>query len=255
VQVPCCDSRYSLAGGSRGKKGAGAIQATNASRVHGTIERTTRMLSVRSAAKCALSFACRSPPLPFGLPRVNAANAFYSLRTLPEPVSRCGLSLVRNDACTPLRSQCSRPAPSIPRRIPSRIRSIADSFAPFGFEADSGAISLPATRFPRRSPALSWFLPVSTPLQVLLQTLQIDAFNRPHHVKLILPGSDLRLLPVAVSFDPAPAQHSRPVAPRSTNRSVNPGTESIMHPNHPARQTKNVVFMGLSTAFCDVNFQ
>jgi len=96
------------------------------------------MLSVRSAAKCALFFVRRSPLLPFGLPRVNAANALFSFRTLPEPVSRCGLSLARNDAFTPFQGQCSRPAPSIPRRTPSRIRSISGSFTPFGFEADPG---------------------------------------------------------------------------------------------------------------------
>jgi hypothetical protein len=101
------------------------------------------MLSVRSAAKCALSFVHCSPLLPFSLPRVNAANALFGFRTLPEPVSRCGLSLARNDAFTPFRGQCSRPAPSIPRRTPSRIRSISDSLTPFGFEADPGRYHRP----------------------------------------------------------------------------------------------------------------
>jgi hypothetical protein len=36
----------------------------------------------------------------------------YRIRILPEPMSRNGLSLVRNGAFTPLRSRRSRPAPS-----------------------------------------------------------------------------------------------------------------------------------------------
>ena len=76
-----------------------------------------------------------------------------------------------------------------------------------------------------------------------------------HHVKLILQDSDFRLLPVAISFDLAPDQCSRLVAPRLTNRSVNPGTETIMHPATPVRQMKNANFPQLSTVFCGVTFQ
>jgi len=101
------------------------------------------MLSVRSAAKCALSFACCSPLPPFSMPRVNAPNALFGYRTLPEPISRYGLSLAHNDVFTPFRGQCSRPAPSTSHRIPSRIRSISGSFAPFGFEADPGRYPCP----------------------------------------------------------------------------------------------------------------
>jgi hypothetical protein len=43
----------------------------------------------------------------------------------------------------PLRGQCSWPAPSTPHQTPSRIRSIPDSSAPFGFEAEPGRCQHP----------------------------------------------------------------------------------------------------------------
>jgi hypothetical protein len=69
------------------------------------------------------------------------------------------------------------------------------------------------------------------------------------HVKLVLQNSDLRLLPGAISFDFAPDQRSRSAASRLTNRSVNLGTEAIMHPAPAPRQMKNPVFRRVSTAF------
>lgn len=76
-----------------------------------------------------------------------------------------------------------------------------------------------------------------------------------HHVKLVLPGFDFRLLPAAISFDFAPAQRSRSAAPCLTYRSVNPGTEVIMHLEHLLRQMKISTFCEVSTVFCNVAFQ
>jgi hypothetical protein len=75
------------------------------------------------------------------------------------------------------------------------------------------------------------------------------------HVKLVLQNSDLRLLPGAISFDFAPDQRSRSAASRLTNRSVNPGTEAIMHPVPAPRQMKNPAFCRVSTAFLNLTFQ
>jgi hypothetical protein len=80
----------------------------------------------------------RSPATPFSARRVNAKNDLQQVCILPEPETRNGLSLARNDAFAPLRGQCSRPVPSLPRR-----RSFADPFdrgssARFGFEAKPG---------------------------------------------------------------------------------------------------------------------
>jgi hypothetical protein len=67
-------------------------------RVHGTIERTTGMLGVRSAAE-NIRFRIRRSPTPlFSLRRVSATDP--SSRTLfpPELETQNGLSLARNDA-------------------------------------------------------------------------------------------------------------------------------------------------------------
>jgi hypothetical protein len=58
-----------------------------------------------------------------------------------------------------------------------------------------------------------------------------------HHVKLVLRNSDLRLLPVAISFDFAPDQRSRSAASRLTNRSVNHS-----HAEHPFSSKMRLVF-------------
>jgi hypothetical protein len=226
---------------------------TKASRVHGTIERTTRMLSVRSAAKCALSFACCSPALPFSLLWVNAPNAFYGYRTLPEPVSRLTFrSSVTTFCAIPesmllalhLRFPTEKPREFVrswatPLRPVSRpIRGDLNAQHPFPAPI-SGALVIPACL---RSP-LGPFAPSGSKRSACF-----------HHVKLISQNSDLRLLPVAISFDFAPDQHSRSAAFRLINRSVNPGTESIMHPATPTRQMKNRQFSRLSTAFSNITF-
>jgi hypothetical protein len=67
----------------------------------------------------------------------------------------------------PLRGQRSRPAPSISYRKIPRSRSIHRSFAPFGFEADTGRYPRERPVFRVRSAALFQFAAASTPLWVL----------------------------------------------------------------------------------------
>jgi len=124
--------------------------------VHGTIQRTTRMLGVRCAARYRPITTC--PPLTAAafLPASGQCNVQrHRIRISPEPVSRHGLSLARNSAFAPFRGHSSRPAPSMPHRKTSRTRSISNSFTPLRFRGRFGAKSSPDTRFPRRFPALS----------------------------------------------------------------------------------------------------
>ena len=152
------------------------------------------MLSVRSAAKCAFSSARNSLLLPFGLPQVNAPNAIFGFRTLPEPEFRCGLSLARNDAFAPFRGQRSRPAPSIPHRISSRNRSIPGSFAPFGFEADPGRSHCPKPVSRANLRRSRGFCRPPLPLRHF-RALQIKAFSR-------IPPREARLTGLRFPFAP-----------------------------------------------------
>src|SRR5271166_1676437 len=67
------------------------------------------------------------------------------------------------------------------------------------FRSRNRANSSPQTRCPRRSAALLWCRPISTPLQVV-STLRIEAFNRPHHNKLASPAVRLFFAPRGALF-------------------------------------------------------
>ena len=149
---------------------------TKTSRVHGTIQRTTRMLVFVARPDAVDKPAHRSPSPPFSLRRVNTA-ILIPHRVLPEPESRNGLSLARNSAfATIARSMFPTCAfDSTPQTFANPFDS--DSFAPFGFEADTGRViarypfSAPISNAPDSSPA-------STPLWVFLKTLRIKVFDR-----------------------------------------------------------------------------
>lgn len=133
---------------------SGFSQAKKASRVHGTIERTTGMLGVRSATGCLRFIVSRSPATPFGARRVNAKNASSS------PASSRSRKLgtaFRSPVTTlspPLRGQRSRPAPSLPRRCFFAYPLDRRLLRSVRFRSRNRANSSPSTRCPRRSPAL-----------------------------------------------------------------------------------------------------
>ena len=170
----------------------------------------------------------RSPATPFGACRVSAKNAssFHASRR-----SRKLGTAFRSPVTTlspPLRGQRSRPAPSLPRR-----NFFANPFdrkllRSVWFRSRNRANSSPSTRCPRRFPALSWLRPISTPLRVV-STLRIKAFNRLHHNKLAKPDARLSFAPrnALFRFRCGSKLETRFVLP--SYRSVNPGTESIMH--------------------------
>jgi hypothetical protein len=135
----------------------------------------------------------RSPTTLFSARRVSAKNDLQQVCILPEPETRNGLSLARNDAFAPLRGQCSRPVPSLPRR-----RSFAN---PFDQSSPLGSVSKPnrakssqLTRRLRRSPTLLRWHRSPLPFR-LFPTFRIKAFNRLHPNKLALPDVRLSVAP------------------------------------------------------------
>ena len=189
-----CNARSSL----KNVRGAWELAAGNSagrpqqktSRVHGTIERTTGMLGVRSAAGCTL------------IPRLPLADRAFQrtpgqchkriLNGLASSRSRKLGTAFRSPVTTlspPLRGQCSRPAPSLPRRSFPRIRSIA--------ALPLGSVSKPKPGEFNTLDPLSAGLPAapvtSTDLHSPsgISTLRIKAFDRLHHRKPALP--DVRL--------------------------------------------------------------
>jgi len=86
------------------------------------------------------SIVSHSPTTPFGARRVNAQDA----SSIPASSRSRKLGTAFRSPVTtlspPLRGQRSRPAPSFPRRMLSRTRSILSSSARFGFEAETGRI-------------------------------------------------------------------------------------------------------------------
>ena len=139
----------------------------NASRVHGTIERTTGMLGVRSATGRLRFIVSRSPATPFGARRVSAKNASSDLASCRSRKLGTAFRSPVTTLSPPLRGQRSCPAPSLPRQCffahpldRKLLRSVR-------FRSRNRANSSPSTRCPRRSPALLQCHPVSTPLKVI----------------------------------------------------------------------------------------
>ena len=99
--------------------------------------------------------ACRSPQPRFRQLRVITTAHRHRIRIPPEPVLGTAFHSPVTALSLPLRGQRSRPAPSQPRRITPRIRSISSSFAPLRFRGRCRASSSPDTRYPRSFPALS----------------------------------------------------------------------------------------------------
>jgi hypothetical protein len=165
------------------------------------------------------------------------------LRILPEPESRNGLSLARNSAFATIAGSM---LPTC--AFDSTLQTLASPFdfrllRSVRFRGRYRAKSSPKARFPRQFAAL---------LQFPRHPLPFGCFNRPSGSKRST-GSATRNSPPEtpdVSY-----RGSRLASFRSTNRSVNPGTESIM--NHPPRrgQTKKRGFSQLSSGFSNLIFQ
>jgi hypothetical protein len=132
----------------------------------------------------------------------------FDFRILPEPETRNGLSLARNDTCAPLRGLCSRPVPSFPRWFCS-----ANPFDPELFRSRSAstptrANSTPRTRYSRSIPPLLRRTTVSTPLWVFQPSGSKrstgPAAKSSLRVKLVC-----LLLPGSISCDLAPDRRSK----------------------------------------------
>ena len=213
------------------------------------------MLSVRSAAKCAFScppgaHCCRFSACRRSMPRtLSLAIALYRSRNFGAAFRSPATTLSRHFGVNApalhlqlrtehLRESVRSQAPSL-RSVSRPIRGVLIAQHPFPAPISGALVAPPGLHSP-----LGSFAPSGSKRSAGF-----------HHVKLVSLDSDSRLLPVAISFDLAPDHRSRLAASRLTNRSVNPGTESMMHPTAPLRQMKNAVFPGLSTAFSGVTFQ
>ena len=156
------------------------------------------------------SIVSHSPATPFGAHRVRVTDASSI------PASRRSRKLgtaFRSPATTlspPLRGQCSRPAPSLPRRC-----FLANPFdrrllRSVRFRSRNRANSTPSTRCPRRSPALPRCHPIPTPLQVFQPSgsKRSTGFIAASSPRLT---PDCLSLPAARSFDFASDRRSKPV--------------------------------------------
>ena len=170
--------------------GAAAAAPKKTPKVHGTIQRTTRMLVFVVRPDAPDRIRRRSPTPPFSLRRVNATASpdFSSCRSR-------NLGAAFHSPATalspPLRGHRSRPAPSTPHR--STTANPFDSTAP-SLRSVSRPIRgeiLAGTRFPRLLAVLS-----RSPRHPLpfgpFQTLRIKAFDRLSRQKLV--SRDLRLI-------------------------------------------------------------
>jgi len=175
------------------------------------------------------SIVSHSPETPFGAHRVKVKNEVFNTRIPPEPETRNGLSLARNDAfatitrsmlptcafastpvfpCEPVRPQAP-PLGSVSKPIPGEFFTFDPLSAPI-----SGAPAMPSGL---HSP--SGF-----------STLRIEAFNRLHRNKLASPDARLFFAPRSALFRFSLRINARnPSSSCLANRSVNPGTESIIY--------------------------
>jgi hypothetical protein len=180
----------------------------------------------------AESNVSHSPATPFGAHRVNAKNASSTLATCRSRKLGTAFRSPVTTLSPPLRGQRSRPAPSLPRRSffanpfdRRLLRSVR-------FRSRNRANSSPSTRCPRRSPALLRCHPISTPLEVY-STLRIKAFNRLHHNKPASPDARLSFAPRSALFRFSLRINAQdPSSSCPANRSVNPGTGSIIYRIH-----------------------
>ena len=175
------------------------------------------------------SFVSCSPTAPFSACRVNAKTSAQCFLIQPEPETRNGLSLARNDAfatitrstlptcsfastpvflCEPVRPKAP-PLGSVSKPKPGEFFTLDPLSAPI-----SGA---PVMSSGLHSP--SGF-----------STLRIKAFNRLHRNKLASPDARLSFAPRRALFRFSLRIDARnPSSPCLANRSVNPGTETIMN--------------------------
>ena len=162
--------------------------------------------------------------------RVTVTCAPQRYNTLPEPESRYGLSLAHNDAFATIARSMFLACTFVPTS-----ETLANPFdsrllRSVRFRGRTGALSMPGTRFPRRSPTFPNHprspLPLRSsfenpPDQSVQRTTSQEARLAEHPICL--------LLPAALSFDYASDQCSKLRFVPLGYRSVNPGTESIMN--------------------------
>jgi len=121
------------------------------SRVHGTIQRTTRMPGVRCAGRSRPNGPCRSLAAAAFLPATGQCNVHRRrIRISPEPASRHGLSLAHNDAFATIKGSTFPTCAFDATR-----KNIVNPFdlqlsRSIRFRGRYRAMSSPETRFPRR---------------------------------------------------------------------------------------------------------
>jgi len=182
---------------------------------------------------------------------------------MPEPETRYGLSLARNDAfATIARSMfltctfASTPKTAADPFDPRLLRSVR-------FRGRTGAISTPGTRFPRRFPALPIHPRPPLPFRSSMEPSGSKRSTGSRFGKPALPGVRLPVAPrrVLFRFRFGSALQTRFALPGY--RSVNPGTETDDRQTTARRQRKNepnfrfqqlfkaFVFMLLNMRVCD----
>jgi len=204
----------------------------------------------------------RHSPL-FSLRRVTAPGPHSPDSVIPEPETRYGLSLARNDAfATIARSMF------LTCTFASAPKTTADPFdsrllRSVRFRGRTGAISTPGTRFPHRFPALPIHPRPPLPFRSSMEPSGSKRSTGSRFGKLTLPGVRLSLAPrrVLFRFRCGSTLQTRLALPGY--RSVNPGTETDDRQTSARRQRKNepnsrfqqlfmcLVFIDLEAGVCD----
>jgi len=204
-------------------------KALKTPKVHGTIQRTTRMLGVRCAARL------RPATWMFVARRSRISASFGSVQRTSSPDShltgtgtRHGLSLARNSAfATITRSTfptCTFATTQDNFANPFDLRLLRSASVSRPIQGDLIA-GYPFFTFISRALTVST---ASTPLWAIA-ALRIKAFNRSNRQKLTLPNARYPSAPRRTLFQSrVGSKLPDSLSSCSANRSVNPGTGSIM---------------------------
>ena len=214
------------------------------------------MLGVRSATGCSGFSAHRSPALLFQrAPGQCRKRTLNGQNILPEPETRNGLSLARNDAFATIARS------TLPTCLfESSLETFPNPFDPGLLR--SAPVSMPAQG------EISALDPLSGPISGALGIFAglhspSGLLNLPDQSVQPVPSREARLTkrPIVFCSPPRFLAITRRINARNPFRSawlhrpVNPGTESIMNRQPPFRQTENGFFQTLSTAFSSIIFQ
>jgi hypothetical protein len=171
-------------------------------RVHGTIERTTGMLGVRSAANLSSSLRIAARRRCFSTCAGSVPQSIVKLKSLRRSRK---LETAFHSPATTFARHCEVNVPDLPLRLRAEnltepVRSRTPPLRSV-FEAEPGRILRPLPVALRRSPALLRFHSISTPLQAYLKSPP-DQSVQPSSSRGSLPDetSACPLLPSALSF-------------------------------------------------------